>query len=281
MIPQAFINEWRTLAPWATEAQIEQDLILSRAIVEIFSDPLLAKTLAFRGGTSLHKLFIQPPARYSEDIDLVQIDEGPIGPTLEALRKQLNPWLGEPKWKAKEGRATLTYRFDSESFPITPMRVKIEINTREHFSELGLIKKVFTVNSSWFTKEAAITTFTLEELLGTKLRALYQRKNGRDLFDLNTTLKQFPTIDTTKIIKCFQRYLNHEDTKVTRAEFEANLAEKLSDIAFTNDITPLLPYPLSATYDPLDAAMLAQDKIICYLPGDSWKGKSKLQTGNQ
>jgi hypothetical protein len=99
MIPQAYINEWRTTAPWLTEAQIEQDLVLSRAVVEIFSHPLLKQSLAFRGGTALHKLFIQPAARYSEDIDLVQIDEGSIGAIFEALRAQLNPWLGDPKWK--------------------------------------------------------------------------------------------------------------------------------------------------------------------------------------
>jgi predicted nucleotidyltransferase component of viral defense system len=78
MIPQAYINEWRIVSPWPTDAQIEQDLILSRALIEIFLDPFLAKSLAFRGGTALHKLFIQPSGRYSEDIDLVQINEGPI-----------------------------------------------------------------------------------------------------------------------------------------------------------------------------------------------------------
>src|SRR3990167_3037788 len=111
MIPIAFINEWRAHAPWVSEAQVEQDLVLARALIEIFSDKLLAESLAFRGGTALHKLFIQPPARYSEDIDLVQIEQGPIGPILEALRKKLSPWLGEPKWKLNEGRATLIYRF--------------------------------------------------------------------------------------------------------------------------------------------------------------------------
>ncbi len=133
MIPQAFINEWRKYVPWSSDAQIEQDLILSRAIVDIFSAPFLAETLAFRGGTALHKLFIQPPGRYSEDIDLVQIKEGPIGPILEALRKQLNPWLGEAGWKLNQGRATLIYRFNSENEPITPLRLKIEINSREHY----------------------------------------------------------------------------------------------------------------------------------------------------
>jgi len=35
MIPQNFITEWKNQAPWKDNAQIEQDLILSRAIVEI------------------------------------------------------------------------------------------------------------------------------------------------------------------------------------------------------------------------------------------------------
>ena len=190
MIPQAFINEWRQFAPWSSEAQIEQDLVLSRAIVEIFSHPLLANSLAFRGGTALHKLFIQPAARYSEDIDLVQMNGGPIGPILDALRERLNPWLGEPRWKKSTGIVTLTYRFNSESQPITPMRLKIEINTREHFAILGFTEKLFEIKSQWFSQQVVLPTFHLEELLATKLRALYQRKKGRDLFDLVIIFKK-------------------------------------------------------------------------------------------
>ena len=67
MIPRAHVTAWRARAPWPTDAQIEQDLILSRALVEMFSQPTLAQTLAFRGGTALHKLFLQQPGRYSED----------------------------------------------------------------------------------------------------------------------------------------------------------------------------------------------------------------------
>lgn len=275
MIQQAFINEWREFAPWSTEAQIEQYLILSRAIVEIFSEPLLGKSLAFRGGTALHKIFIQPPGRYSEDIDLVQINEGKIGPIVEALRKQLNPWLGEPRWKLKEGRATFVYRFDSESYPITPMRLKVEINTREHFSILGLINKNYGVKSQWFTKGATITTFALEELLGTKLRALYQRKKGRDLFDLTAAIKLFPSLETSKIVECFHHYLAFDKTKVSRAEFEANITEKIKDAIFTTDIFPLLPHPIDSTYDPLIAADHVLEQIICLLPGDGWKKNNK------
>lgn len=63
MIPKGFIAQWRTTAPWDTDAKIEQDLIISRAIVEIFSHPLLASNLAFRGGTALHKLFLAPASK--------------------------------------------------------------------------------------------------------------------------------------------------------------------------------------------------------------------------
>lgn len=80
MIPRAHITAWRGTARWATDAQIEQDLVISRALVELYRDDLLARELAFRGGTALQKLHFDPPVRYSEDIDLVQVNPGPIGP---------------------------------------------------------------------------------------------------------------------------------------------------------------------------------------------------------
>lgn len=92
MIPRDYINEWRERAPWNEDFQVEQDLVISRALVEIFSDPVLAESLAFRGGTALYKLYLTPPVRYSEDIDLVQVESGPAGPLMDRLRGVLDPW---------------------------------------------------------------------------------------------------------------------------------------------------------------------------------------------
>jgi predicted nucleotidyltransferase component of viral defense system len=89
MIPQRYIEEWRAVAPWTTDAQVEQDLVIARAIVEMYSDDLLKKSLAFRGGTALHKLYLTPQIRYSEDIDLVQINSEPINPILKRMREKL------------------------------------------------------------------------------------------------------------------------------------------------------------------------------------------------
>src|SRR3990167_8901595 len=170
MIPKLHIDSWRTLAPWRIDTQVEQDLIISRALISIFSDPYLQAKLGFRGGTALQKLFFKPPLRYSEDIDLVQLDQEPIGNIMTKLRHILDPWLGKPKYKQGQGRVTFLYRFESEIPPITPLKLKIEINTREHFSVLDLKMHEFSVDSLWFQGQADIHVYQIEELLGTKVR---------------------------------------------------------------------------------------------------------------
>jgi hypothetical protein len=99
VIPKDHITEWRDRAPWILDRQVEQDLVISRALVELFSRKTIAETLAFRGGTALYKLHIRPAARYSEDIDLVQTRPGGIGPVMDAIHGALDPWLRKPKWK--------------------------------------------------------------------------------------------------------------------------------------------------------------------------------------
>lgn len=225
MIPRDQITEWRAHAPWATDAQVEQDLVISRALVEVFQVPRLAESLFFRGGTALYKLYLVPAARYSEDIDLVQVRAEPIGETLDSLRSVLDPWLGVPRRQLSEGRATLVYRFSSEHEPPVRMRLKVEINTREHLALRGTTKVPFSVDSSWFRGQADVATFTVDELLGTKLRALYQRKKGRDLFDLWYAM-QSGRVDRLALIASFQRYMREGGHVVTRAQFEENLACK-------------------------------------------------------
>jgi predicted nucleotidyltransferase component of viral defense system len=240
MIPQAQIIQWQKIAPWNNSVQIEQDLILSRIIAEIFSVPVLADKLAFRGGTALHKLFIEPPARYSEDIDLVRTDTGPIKEVVDALRDCLDPWLGQPqKTERNHGLFKLIYKFNPEDLPQTKQRIKIEINTRECFSVSPYLKKEFSVQSAWFTGKALVQTYQLEELLGTKLRALYQRKKGRDLFDLWMSLKR-ESLDIPKIIHTFEHYTQKQNIIITREIFEKNLAEKLKSQIFIDDLEPLL-----------------------------------------
>ena len=131
MLPRRYIEEWKEFAPWSEDSQVEQDLVIEKAMLNLFSDPFLKERLAFRGGTALHKLFLKPQVRYSEDIDLVQIKREPIKDTLSTIRKQLD-FLGKPSVKQKANNNTLVYRFESEIPPVINLRLKIEINCREH-----------------------------------------------------------------------------------------------------------------------------------------------------
>jgi predicted nucleotidyltransferase component of viral defense system len=268
VIPFDYITAWRAHAPWVDNSQVEQDLVISRALVEIFSHPVLADALALRGGTALSKLHLRPAARYSEDIDLVQARAEPAGPMMTALRDVLEPWLGTPKWKQSEGRVTFYYRYTAEGLPAVPMKLKVETNTREHFAIYGLRKTPFKVESRWFGGECEIQTYELDELLGTKLRALYQRKYARDLFDLETALARLP-VDPQRTVAAFLEYMKHDGHHMTRAQYEQNLALKMRDRAFLADLSPLL-----AGGGPWDAAA-AEERVskglIALLPGDPWK----------
>lgn len=270
MIPHDYITAWRAHAPWVQDFQVEQDLIISRALVAIFSHPVLAKGLAFRGGTALYKLHLTPAARYSEDIDLVQVNAEPAGAMMDALREVLDPWLGKPQWKQTEGRVTFFYRFESENAPPVRLRLKVEVNSREHFSVYGFTGSLFVVDSRWFSGSAEIATYELDELLGTKLRALYQRKKGRDLFDLAVALDK-GLADPVRVIAAFSAYMDHGGNRITRALFEQNLAGKRVDRMFAADIGPLLA--AGYKWDMESAAQSVSTRLIALLPGEPWKGK--------
>ncbi|MBE0558763.1 MAG: nucleotidyl transferase AbiEii/AbiGii toxin family protein [Proteobacteria bacterium] len=260
MIPRAYIDYWRSYAPWSSDAQVEQDLAIMRMIVMLFSDDTVRRELAFRGGTALHKLYLSPSARYSEDIDLVQRNAGPIGPLVDRIRELLDPVFGEPKRSRGEMMFTLYYRFRTEIEPAINTRIKIEINGREHGSVFGFRQLPQRVESPWFADGCEVTTYCVEELLGTKLRALYQRRKGRDLFDIfhaHTHLQPAPA----RCVEAFRMYLAQQGLRVSRSDFEANLAQKLLDQGFRSDIEPILRSDID--YD-IDQAF--QLLTSCYLP---------------
>jgi predicted nucleotidyltransferase component of viral defense system len=113
MIHRNAIIEWGNTARWREPSYNELDMVISRALISIYQDDYLNSRLAFRGGTAIHKLFMNPPSRFSEDIDFVQITAEPIGQILDRIRKIL-AFLGEPKTKQKTSNNILLYRFEAE-----------------------------------------------------------------------------------------------------------------------------------------------------------------------
>jgi predicted nucleotidyltransferase component of viral defense system len=267
MIPVDYITEWRSTVPWVSAEQVEQDLIISRALVEIYRHPTLQKKLAFRGGTALHKTHLSHQYRYSEDLDFIQIEGEAIGETFDALREVLDPWLGEPRRDRKEGLVKLLYRVESEQRK--PLKLKIEINSREHFGGSTLTQVPFDVQSRWFSGKATVTSLTLPWLMGSKLRALYQRKKGRDLFDLAIVLKE-KKVSAQEMVDTFLEHLKRDSLTVSRAEFEENMIKKIESPIFQNDLAPLLSPDDS--FDLRGGFDLLMKELISLLPGEPWKG---------
>ncbi|GHV10463.1 hypothetical protein FACS1894162_4690 [Bacteroidia bacterium] len=260
MIPIRYIEEWKENAPWPSSAQIEQDMVIARALVEMFSDDLLKKSLAFRGGTALHKLYLQPQIRYSEDIDLVQVNSEPINPILKQIRERLS-FLGTKRTvKQHIHNNTIIYRFETEVKPSVNMRLKIEINTREHFNVLGLKEIPYRVENTWFSGECNLTGYELEELLGTKLRALYQRRKGRDLFDLYWAMTH-RDVDAEKVVQCYKKYMEYSvDKPPTQKQFIANMEEKIVMKEFTDDVYLILKK--GVRYDDREAWEMVRKELV-------------------
>ena len=259
MIDQTAITQWRKQKPWDDIAQVEQDLLICRCLVAIYSDEFLASQLAFRGGTALHKLYLSPQPRYSEDIDLVQIHPGPIKDILYRLGEVLD-FMPDRVTKPKRYNNTMLFRMESEFPPVVPIRLKVEINCYEHFDVLGLVKKPFSVENSWFTGQAELTTYNFNELLGTKMRALYQRKKGRDLFDLYVGLTE-GQYDVDEIIQCYNRYMSFVvDKPPTYKQFVNNMETKMTDLEFLGDTMGLIRPEMD--YDPVAAYELVKNTLI-------------------
>jgi len=259
MLPRADIIAWRSEAPWAADDDVEQDLIITRAILDLFADDFIAERLAFRGGTALHRLYLSPPARYSEDIDLVQrVPEG-IGATFDRIRDRLS-WLGRPKREVGE-IPKLWFPFETDAGG--KRKLKVEINTHEHFA--GVVSKAYAVAHAAVTGSVDLPTHSIDELLATKLRAFTQRDKGRDLFDL-WWAKEHGTVDPAEVVRLYGVYMEkHGGTPDSAPELRAKTVAKAERGIF-EEVRPILR--TGVVYDAPSALKWFEAEIIARLRND-------------
>ena len=251
--------------------QIEQDLIISRALVELFSDDFLHKQLRFRGGTALNKLHFAKPLRYSEDIDLVRTTEGPIGDILDRTREVLEPWLS--RGHLKQSDIAPKFRFTMEAEDKTAISLKLEINTRERKVYDKEVSMPFKVDNPWFSGSVDIPTYSNEEILATKLRALLQRNKGRDLLDLSHALELFPRLDAQSAVDMMGRYLAANDVSISRAQAEERMFRKLATPEFLADVRPLLTQEERQRFDAAAEVKAFTSVFVNFIrriPGHPW-----------
>jgi predicted nucleotidyltransferase component of viral defense system len=268
----------QSIVPWSAQYQVEQDLLLCRAMVALFDDSFLSSQIAMRGGTLLHKVHLAPAARYSEDIDLVVVGSRPAEHIRRAVRRVLADVLGKPKTSVLDTIALamrntvkpsrvlrMTYAVRSIIEPSRSLDIVVEANVTERQSHRSVVETPFDFPFRGETVQAKIKGYDIHEMLGTKMRAMLQRRRGRDLFDLYWALiKSESTIDPFAVIDSFQHYMKQEGTRVHRTEFIGILEEHLKDRGFCSDTESLLRNGIS--YDPQTAGKYVIAKLLRRLP---------------
>jgi predicted nucleotidyltransferase component of viral defense system len=246
MIPRAAIVAWSTAAPWPDATQVEQDLVLSRLLIEVATDPLLADELAFRGGTCLHKLHLDAPLRYSEDLDFVRTSQEPllgeIFTRLRAIAADIGLREHRRTFPSRDSdTGTIWFDADAETDDAA-IRIKIETNVFETTPHSDHMLIPYSVESRWWSGSAEVRTFTLEEILATKVRALCQRRKGRDLFDLWIGLNR-PDIHANMVVAALNHYM--QDRIYSYPQLVQHLQTKQDDPDFAADLDGLILTPPS------------------------------------
>ena len=256
MIPYNTITAWGVSHPWVTREQIEQDMLLSKAICDIYNNEKLANELIFRGGTALNKVILSEPYRYSEDLDFVRTSTGGIGDIMKELT-----YIGKTtgyEVKTKIGQYPKLYWL-TQAQTGHKIRIKIEINTQERTPVLPIVTTIHSIKSDWYSSESKIISYRPEEIAATKIRALYQRSKGRDLFDL-WLLTTDVGVEIDLVLKAFSIY---RPIGYTRQKGIDNLLLKMKNTGFISDIKNLLSPRID--YYPDKAVEIVIDKYLNYV----------------
>ena len=259
MIPTNDITAWAHRAPWPSADQVKQDLLLSQLICLIASDEYLGDELVFRGGTCLHKLYLHPARRYSEDLDYVRRTASGIGKVTKAI-SSIGANLGYDVRTKMSAQPKVYLRYTAESG--TTRKIKVEVNTHERSPATSTVRLPYEVTSNWWRGQADVQTFSLAELVATKIRALHQRRKGRDLFDMWLALTD-PSLALTgqHLLEAFDPY---RSDGLTAKLAISTLNDHLRHDDFRTDTNNLIAGGPSG-YDIDVAAQLIINNVLSHL----------------
>lgn len=197
MIPAGEILALR--GEWQLRADvIEKDYALGWMLAVIASDPDLATTWVFKGGTCLRKCYYET-YRFSEDLDFTVVGEGPEAPEdLLPVFERVREWLLDAagielifeqrsfkRMKNRRGNPTTQARisFRGPSGPPQPPKLKLDITNDELVVDPPVSRSILHPYSDGPLPAEGVLCYTIVDLLAEKLRALVERCRPRDLYD--------------------------------------------------------------------------------------------------
>lgn len=238
----------RIVRTWADQGGIpdltlaELDYRLVHALQAIYAHPFLRRCLCLKGGTALNKLYLPGQDRLSVDLDFNAV--GPRDRVL-AERTQVSQTVIQVLEEQDSGYdLTYRWRYDQASvfarfMPLTGVaqqRLKVEISFIERFAILGRVERSLSVPSTDLS--LSVPTYHLEELTATKLRALYDRRKGRDIYDLFRISASDLNHDALR--KMVLYYFYRANKVFQYPAFVGNVEAKMADRAFGDDLQGLI-----------------------------------------
>jgi predicted nucleotidyltransferase component of viral defense system len=159
------------------------------------------------------------------------------------------------------------YKIPSVSESGRELTLEVETNVSERLPKCELQRLPFEVVFRGERLQSTLVSYNINEMLATKMRALFQRRRGRDLFDLYWALtsRAARPVIVEEVVDAFQHYMRGEGTRVPRAEFVAHLRSCLADrVGFCTDMIPLLRRGVE--YNPDQAGLHVQTHVLSRLP---------------
>ncbi len=194
-ISRAAVDEWRTRIPWKRIEQIQIDLVLSKLIQQIARHPVLGEILQFKGGTCLHKLWFVTPWRYSEDLDYDRLNGDPVpskqefGRECQEFRDLLAEVAEEVGMGFEVGHAShrhgiLHARFAARFEDLPTVTVKIDLSLFQTYGGSVTARQDYSPEASWSAGSMPVSVTVPDDIIASKVAAIYGRARPRDLFDM-------------------------------------------------------------------------------------------------
>lgn len=254
----AQIRRWGDRIGVTNETLMELDILLCHTL-GLIARSSYGSSLVFKGGTALNKLYYEDLSRLSVDLDFNALGkESEVYERAREMREGITTRLvtsGLTAGRFKFGVLGDHFHFAHEALTTLEgarMTFKVEISTVERFSVLGLVQRdliVPTTADPGAYEAVSIQTVELVELIATKIRALFQRRKGRDLYDL---VQASQRIDDPRILrKLVLFYFACSDIPFSAPEFFTNVDRKFDDARFRGDLDvylrPSLQFDWNAT----------------------------------
>lgn len=258
MIPQEAISQWNDIVPWDDYRLVEQDLALTRLIIDIAVHPVLCDKLSLKGGTCLHKLWLPKPWRYSEDLDYNRIVASDPLEITNSLREVASD-VGFSDISFNQSKLFLHLWMIDAFEDEQRFQVKIDIQREIESDSSAYQYRHIALDNPWYSNQASVRANTAEDIIASKVLASFQRSRPRDLFDIWAAVKA-DIVTYEGVASRFASYRPDSPERWNTGRVSRSLIDKLNAPSYIAEMEQISAYAPFA-YDAYEHVRTAADLI--------------------